>query len=339
MIHPSQSMNQPDTAKNWVGFSRLCPHCRRDADGRRVIYGLAETGFDLVQCGFCGLHHLFPVPTAAWLGAYYRDLSNSAAGYYYYPTDRAFYEPVIADGKRKFATARRFMPTLPQQARLLDLGCGSGAFVQAMTELGLRAVGTDFSRSAIDTGRAVFGADLRVSGVDPDPGTGFDLVSFWEVLEHVPDHGAFLADVYARLAPGGYAMGSVPHWGSIARRLWGVRWSMISAPQHIAYFTRETVRASFAAQGFHVEFIGTSPLFATPHWSFGLRRRLHRWQRAATSGAVRAALLWAIRSLTAVKRLSYQPTNALFCAVPAVADHLIFVARRPLAPVKGSSQA
>jgi len=306
-----------------------CPNCRQIPSARMIIYRLEGQPCDVVRCGQCSFIHLYPVPTTAWLEHYYGDRSTQETGYYYTPADSAFYESILFDAKRKFSAARAHMGGLPVKARLLDIGCNSGAFVKAMADEGLIAMGTDYSAAAIDVGRTVFGVDLRAVGRDADPGGEFDIVSFWEVLEHVPDIDGFLIDAKARLKPGGYIIGSIPHWNSIARRIAGSRWNMITVPDHINYFTRSSLAQSFERNGLTPVFNGTIPFFATPHWTMGLRRWMHARRDAAKAPAVKAMWLAVIRALTQLKRISYEPSNALLCTWPAFADHLLFVARKP----------
>src|SRR5262249_16761911 len=130
--------------------SSLCPDCLIETKKPDLIYKLEGRGCDVVRCPNCGLIHLFPVPTPAIIETYYGDRSTEAGvGYYYYPADPVFYEANIHDAKVKFRAARGHMTDLPGDARLLDIGCGSGAFVKAMNDEGLKPIGTDYSVNSV----------------------------------------------------------------------------------------------------------------------------------------------------------------------------------------------
>jgi SAM-dependent methyltransferase len=100
--------------------------------------------------------------------------------------------------------------------RLLDIGCAYGAFLRvAEAEGGYTLSGCDLSRHAVEVATERLEArDVRIrpGGVldDPFPGEVFDVITMFDVIEHVPDLAAAFASVRGRLAPGGIFAFSVP---------------------------------------------------------------------------------------------------------------------------------
>lgn len=93
----------------------------------------------------------------------------------------------------------------PAGARMLDIGCGYGFGLDVAQMLfGWTAIGADPSGAA-ERGRAELGLDIRSGTVDDafTPDERFDVVFASEVLEHVPDPGAFLRTIRGRLSPNG----------------------------------------------------------------------------------------------------------------------------------------
>ncbi|WP_396134721.1 class I SAM-dependent methyltransferase [Cellulomonas sp. ATA003] len=99
----------------------------------------------------------------------------------------------------------------PPGARLLDVGSAHGWLLRQATDAGLRAVGVEpdvaVARRAIDDG-----ADVRV-GFFPDalrPDDRFDVITFNDVLEHLPDPRAAVEESASRLVPGGLLVVNIP---------------------------------------------------------------------------------------------------------------------------------
>jgi SAM-dependent methyltransferase len=141
--------------------------------------------------------------------------------------------------------------------RVLDLGCGAGRFVAALDAAGAQAVGVELAERALSRARRVApGADLRLVepyGTLPLGHGEVDLVWCSEVLEHVPDVGALLAEVRRVLRPGGRLLATVPDHGRLRRVLIALaRHDEHYDPlgQHLRFFTRASLSRALHATGF-----------------------------------------------------------------------------------------
>jgi 2-polyprenyl-3-methyl-5-hydroxy-6-metoxy-1,4-benzoquinol methylase len=100
-----------------------------------------------------------------------------------------------------------------QDLRILDVGCGAGVMTEALTAFG-DVTGTDFSVPAIELARRMVPAARFHAGDLGGVGGGpFDLVTMFDVVEHIPppQRTAFFAQARALLAPGGRMIISTPH--------------------------------------------------------------------------------------------------------------------------------
>ena len=112
---------------------------------------------------------------------------------------------------------RNLLKKFPSNARLLDIGCGYGAFTALAVEMGLDAYGIDFNSSTIAVGQKIFGlgSRLRVGRIEDLQdfflNGGYDLITLFEVIEHVEDPRALIKQVSQLLKPGGTLVLSCPN--------------------------------------------------------------------------------------------------------------------------------
>lgn len=155
--------------------------------------------------------------------------------------------------------------------RVLDVGCAGGAFPKAATELGLSATGVEPSRWLAEQGRARYGLDIRQGTLADQafPPASFEIVTLWDVLEHLTRPRDVLRQAHELLKPGGLLIVSYPDYASLARRLMGWRWPFFLSV-HLVYFTPETVTKFLATCGF--ETLEIRPLWQTLEMGYVAQR-------------------------------------------------------------------
>lgn len=154
---------------------------------------------------------------------------------------------------------------LPAHARVLDVGCGTGGFCDALRLRGHETLGTD--PHAAEMGLA---PDRFVAGTSdhlPFPDASFDAVCIFDVLEHVDDVAA-IRECRRVLRPGGNLFLSVPAYAS----LWSQRDTVAG---HKRRYNRPMVRALLKAGGFELRELSGYQFFLLPliWWSRSGRKR------------------------------------------------------------------
>ena len=143
--------------------------------------------------------------------------------------------------------------------RLLDVGCGPGFLLSAAARRGWEPVGVDLNEWAVEYGRAELGLDLRVgdltrAGFDDEE---FDAVTMMDLIEHVPDPDALIAEAARVTQAGGVLAVLTPDAGSPVSRALGRRWPEVARPgEHPVLFSVTGLvallaRHGFAAAGWH----------------------------------------------------------------------------------------
>jgi len=218
--------------------------------------------FAVVRCRGCEFVYLSPRPTPAETERIYeRDYFESADGT---QPGYASYGRISAalrrEAQEKLAIARRFQPP---PARLLDHGCGTGVFLAHARDSGYDAFGIDLSQYAVDT--LVRDHELPAAHATVESGWGedasFDIVTSWDVLEHMPDPLATLANLRRVLAPGGILVATTPDVTGFDARVLGPYWyGYTKIPEHYYYYSRDTLAELLRRAGLE-------PLWFR-HWGF-----------------------------------------------------------------------
>jgi SAM-dependent methyltransferase len=139
----------------------------------------------------------------------------------------------------------------PKGKRVLDVGCAGGAFLVAAREMGFDPHGVEPSRWMSDFGRRTYDLDIKAgileAGMFPDH--SFDVITLWDVIEHLPDPHDTLTLIHRLLKPNGLLLVNYPDIASIAARVLGKRWPFWLSV-HLLYYTPKTMFQQLERAGF-----------------------------------------------------------------------------------------
>jgi 2-polyprenyl-3-methyl-5-hydroxy-6-metoxy-1,4-benzoquinol methylase len=131
--------------------------------------------------------------------------------------------------------------------RLLDFGCGFGDFVSMCERFGLQAVGVDRATPRIE------GSDVKVYSSLDEFGTTelFHAITLFEVLEHLDEPAAILAQLAKRLMVGGLLILETPDCKRVTSIKTHTDYDLVHPLEHINAFTHKTLKSIAERQGFH----------------------------------------------------------------------------------------
>lgn len=276
--------NSPDDLSRELETVECCPFCKshhsvREIEDARDLFFSADTGsFDFNRCQQCRALWLDRQPVGArLLQAYsqyythaggnqraramsYRDRLRRAyarARYGISPTlvDRALQAGLRIAG---FDTADidakyRFSPKAP--AKMLDYGCGSGAFLRLMAPFGHELCGAEYDPALLKGLRQEGIAIEDVANLRDDRWQAeFDHITLAHVLEHVPDPPALLARLSHWLKPGGTLFVELPNADAVGLTIFEQNWRGLEVPRHFALPSRQGLIDALSAAGLVLEF-------------------------------------------------------------------------------------
>jgi len=211
--------------------------------------------FTVVRCPGCGLRWVSPRPEPEALARYYPDT------YSWKPPDDEASESAVHRLERwyrfhllRFETRQLLRETdLGAGDAVLDVGCSSGDRLLVMRQAGLAPAGVELGPAA-DFARDRLGLDVRRGTLQQAAfdDARFRAVTLHNVLEHVPDPAALLAEAKRVLAPGGWVVVQVPNAASLQSRLFGRRWAAVDVPRDLWYWTPPLLARLLEEAGFDV---------------------------------------------------------------------------------------
>jgi len=146
---------------------------------------------------------------------------------------------------------------LNKKGNLLDVGCGSGVFLKGVKKFGFNVYGIDFDNKSVKVAREefslknVYNIDLKTfTESRKKDSLKFDIITFFEVLEHQDDPIVFIREIKKLLRTGGYIAGSVPD----SKRPFVERERNLNTgdfpPHHFLWFSENALRFLFEKEGF-----------------------------------------------------------------------------------------
>jgi SAM-dependent methyltransferase len=261
----------------WFPVREGCDLCRPEY----------KKSFTLTRCSSCGQVSQNPIPDDRELDAAYS-----------VSTDYVCYRPAWKESGwpvwkifRSWTTSRR-VARLKQHGtghELLEVGCGAGDFMAAAHHAGWKVSAVEYNSIMAEMVRGEFGFDIRVGelafGLWDDG--HFDVVAFWNVLEHLQDPLRELLIAAHYLRPGGRVLLNIPSRQAAEQgQLFGQYWALLDLPRHIHFFDRATLsrlceKAGLDVIVYETPFMQSAWCYYMSCWRWANRdgKKIARWPR------------------------------------------------------------
>lgn len=216
-------------SRDWVDYLQAPDRYH----GRKEVYRL-------VCCKECSLVWLGNPPRPDQMGTHYTD---------------EYYRAVTKAGEtspKRWRTHFDHILRYKNCGALLDLGCSSGGFLEVLKETswqlsGIELCAASARRAEARTGARVFVGDILDA---PFAACSFDVITCFDVLEHLYEPRRVMAKVWEWLRPGGVFYTQVPNIDSAEARLFRSYWYTLELPRHLSHFSPRSLSYLARSVGF-----------------------------------------------------------------------------------------
>jgi 2-polyprenyl-3-methyl-5-hydroxy-6-metoxy-1,4-benzoquinol methylase len=221
----------------------LCPICGREGTQEWLrapdrLHGRNQQ-YRLVRCPACSFVWQSHPPSPEDMHLHYTEAYN---------------ELISVGGRNspvRWRARRATLTEYKQSGTLLDLGCSSGSFLEFMRGEKWDLYGIEMSAKEARTAEVSSGADVYAGNILDAPFTreSFDVITCFDVLEHLYDPCRVMARVAEWLKPGGIFYVLVPNVDSAEARVFGSYWHGLELPRHLSHFSPASIRFLAASVG------------------------------------------------------------------------------------------
>lgn len=198
--------------------------------------------FNIVKCRKCGLVYVNPRPTKQEISKFYPKS-------YFLGTN--FKTTLKSDvSQSQFSKIEK----IKKPGKILDIGCGSGEFLAIARQNNWEVYGVEISKIATKYAKEKFGMNVFTGELLETnyPNEYFDVVTMWQVLEHLPNPSEVLTEINRILKNDGLLVVAVPNINSYQARIFKEFWFHLDAPRHLYHFEPDTLKKMLRKNGFKV---------------------------------------------------------------------------------------
>lgn len=242
-----------EEVKDTVGVTSRCPVC----GGAHISeflsapdrFHLRRELYELIRCSDCSCVWLASPPKPEEMGMHY---------------DEDYHRVIVAGGEssaaRRWQRHRELIARYKTGGVILDIGCSSGSFLGTMRGPSWKLYGIDMEASTAAQARSLTGAEVFVGDAvhAPFAADSFDVITSFDLLEHVYQPREFLIKVFEWLKPGGIFYTVLPNIDSWESRVFRSYWYGLELPRHLFHFSPESLRRLMANVGFREVTVKTS---------------------------------------------------------------------------------
>lgn len=239
-----------------------CPDCNGEhfaAFHTCRDYTVSGELFTLAKCKRCHMVITLEPPAPEQIGSYYKSENYVSHS----DTNKGLFFRLYHIARRwMLGTKRRLIEQQSGKTagQLLDWGCGTGYFADAMQRAGWQVQGIEADQDARNYARQKFNLSvIAPQEVARLPEKRYDCISFWHVLEHLHDLKGTLTAISRLLAPGGIVVIALPNHQSYDAWYYGRYWAAWDVPRHLWHFAPHNIERLMAANGFSLRAKQTMP--------------------------------------------------------------------------------
>jgi 2-polyprenyl-3-methyl-5-hydroxy-6-metoxy-1,4-benzoquinol methylase len=214
-------------------------------------YWVSKESFAIRKCGNCGFAYTFQAPSEAEIGKYYQHAdyvshSDTSQG--------LFFKVYHLVREYMLGRKRAIIENHVSKGRVLDIGAGTGYFLNHMQQKGWQVDGVEPDAGAGHVAAKNFKIALRQKLDDFSNLENFyQSISMWHVLEHVHEPEKYFQIFSKILATDGRVFIAVPNHSSADAKFYAENWAAWDVPKHLWHFTPNAMKLFAEQNGFEIE--------------------------------------------------------------------------------------
>lgn len=233
-----------------------CPNCG-DKNISFVFsvkdYTVSGERFEIWECKNCTQRFTQNIPGKEEIGKYYQSENYISHSETSKGLINSLYHKVR---KRTLVQKRKLIEnaTGKNTGNILDVGCGTGAFLNTMKDAKWNTTGLEPDSKAREKALELYGLKLeQIEKFYCLPVQTFDAITMWHVLEHVHDLHDYINQLKKLLKPGGKLFIAVPNYTSYDAEIYKEFWAAYDVPRHLYHFSPESMKKLLNTHGMKIE--------------------------------------------------------------------------------------
>lgn len=233
-----------------------CPNC----NNKNILpvinakdYTVSGEQFEIWECKNCTQRFTQNIPGNEEIGKYYQSenyISHS-------DTSKGFINNIYHKvRKRTLVQKRKLIENITGEkaGNILDVGCGTGAFLDIMKTAKWDITGLEPDKTAREKALELYGLNLDTPEKFYElPVKTFDAITMWHVLEHVHDLHNYIEQLKKLLKPDGKLFIAVPNYTCYDAKVYKEFWAAYDVPRHLYHFSPQSMKTLLELHGMKIE--------------------------------------------------------------------------------------
>ncbi len=233
-----------------------CPNCSATNISKVLSakdYTVSGEQFEIWECGDCTQRFTQNIPEADNIGRYYQSENYIS----HTDTKQGFVNNLYHKvRKRTLQQKKQLIETNTKKTpgNILDVGAGTGAFLNTMKKAGWNSTGIEPDNTAREKALELYNLNLKeAKELFLLPAESFDAITLWHVLEHVHELHNYVQQLKDLLKTGGKLFIAVPNYTSADAKMYGEFWAAYDVPRHLYHFSPKAMETLLNAHGLQLE--------------------------------------------------------------------------------------
>ncbi len=235
---------------------KSCPNCGGSNISRVLSakdYTVSNEEFDIWECKNCTLRFTQNIPEERNIGKYYHSENYIS----HTDTSKGFINNLYHKVRKRTLVQKKKLiekATGKQTGNILDVGAGTGAFLNSMKHASWNCTGIEPDKVAREKAFDLYGIRLQeAEQIDSLPSETFDAITLWHVLEHVHELHKYVEQLKNLLLPDGKLFIAVPNYTSGDEKIYDKYWAAYDVPRHLYHFSPKSMEMLLNTHGLRVE--------------------------------------------------------------------------------------